>query len=155
MSDEFSLINKTGKRLPRLPVLQLKNEILGATYDLSVAYVDAKTSQEINKKYRKKNKPTNVLSFSLSTDSGEIILCPEVIAEQTEKFERNLRELFGFLVIHGMLHLKGMEHSSKLGRVRMEAEEKKYDQKYFSRHRRGHRDDSGHRGRIHQRRKIS
>ena len=155
MSGEFSIINTTGKRLPRLPVLQLKNEILGKRYSLSVAYVDEQTSQEINKKYRKRNKPTNVLSFNLSANSGEIILCPDVIEKEVAKFERSFRELFGFLVIHGMLHLKGMEHSSKLGRVAMEIEEKKYDQKYFSRNRRGLRDDSGHRGRIHQRRKIS
>lgn len=155
MQDKLSMVNKTGKRLPRLPVLDLKNDILGKRYVLSLAMVDEKTSQEINKKYRKKNKPTNVLSFALSENEGEIILCPDVIKKETGKFSKSFRGLFGFLVIHGMLHLKGHEHSSKLGRETMEKEENKYDQKYFYRNRRGVPDDQSGSGRIFKGRKKS
>ena len=155
MLDTLSMVNKTGKRLPRLPVLLLKNDILGKSYNLSVAFVDEKTSQEINRKYRKKNKPTNVLSFSLGKNDGEIILCPDVIEKETAKFGKTFRNLFGFLVIHGMLHLEGHEHSSKLGREEMEKEETKYDQKYFNRNRRGVPDDQGGGRRIFKGRKRS
>ncbi|MDO8658970.1 MAG: rRNA maturation RNase YbeY [Candidatus Parcubacteria bacterium] len=99
----------------------IKNDILGKDYSLSIAYVDKKKSKELNKKYRNINKATNVLSFSLTKNSGELILCSEIIKKETKKFGRTFPKLVGYLVIHGMLHLKGMEHSKK-----MEEMEEKY-----------------------------
>ena len=123
---------------------------MGKEYSLSVAFVSEKKSREINKKYRNIDKPTNVLSFALHKDAGEIILCKSVIKKQLKKFGRTLPQLVGFLVIHGMLHLKGMQHSS-----RMERAEEKYDQKYFYRSRHGVQHDESRRGRISKRRKKS
>ena len=105
----------------------IKNEILGKKYSLSIACVDEKTSRKINREYRGKDKPTNILSFSLRKNMGEIILCPAVIKREAKSFNRTFPKFLGFLVIHGMLHLKGYEHSST-----MEELEQKYDQKYFS-----------------------
>lgn len=154
MDSGFSISKQKGMRLPRLPFADLREDILGKAYDLSVAMVDKKKSREINKKYRSKDKPTNVLSFSLSKTKGELVMCPDLIKEESKNpdknFGKNFRELFGFLVIHGMLHLKGMEHSS-----RMEKEEEKYVQKYFSRNRRGVRTNSRGSGRISKGRKKS
>lgn len=129
---------------------KLKQDILGKKYSLSIAYVNEKKSREINKKYRNIDKPTNVLSFALYKDVGEIVLCKSVIKKELKKFDRTLPELLGFLVIHGMLHLKGMEHGSI-----MEEAENKYDQKYFYRNRHGvHYNQSGS-GRVSKRRKKS
>lgn len=136
MEENFSIANKTRMRIPPLAFLALKNEILGKNYSLSIALVNEKTSQQINKTYRGKNCPTNVLSFPFSQKAGEIILCPAVIrreakektksphrrsATETENFGKNWTELLGFLVIHALLHLKGLNHGKK-----MEKEEKKY-----------------------------
>jgi probable rRNA maturation factor len=110
---------------------KIKNDILGRDYSLSIAYVRAAKSRELNKKYRKKDRATNILSFPLRKNMGELVLCPEVIKKEAKNFDRTFEEFLGFLVIHGMLHLKGRQHSSK-----MEAEEEKYDKKYFSRDRR-------------------
>ncbi len=129
---------------------KIKQDILGKRYSLSIAYVSKKKSREINKKYRKIDKPTNVLSFALSKNEGEIILCKNVIRKELKKFERNFEELLGFLVIHGMLHLKGMKHSSI-----MEKAEEKYDQKYFYRNRYGIYDNKSDRRRIFKGRKKS
>ena len=129
---------------------KIKNDILGKKYELSIALVSEKKSREINKKYRKKDKPTNILSFSLTKNSGEIILCPTVIKKEIKKFNRTFPEFMGFLVIHGMLHLKGFEHSST-----MEKQEEKYDQKYFRGNRRRIDDDTSRGRRVHQRRKKS
>jgi len=129
MQNNFSVTNSTKGKLPNLPFVIIKNDILGKEYSLSLAFIDEKKSREINKTYRNKDKSTNVLSFPLSKKDGEILICPAVVKKETKKFNKNFKELLGFLVIHGMLHLKGMGHSS-----RMEEEEKKYDQKYFSRH---------------------
>ncbi len=99
----------------------MKDDILGKKYSLSIAYVSEEKSREINKKYRKKDKPTNVLSFPLHKNEGEIILCPAVIKREAKIFGKNFGQYLGFLVIHGLLHLKGMRHGKK-----MEEAEKKY-----------------------------
>ena len=131
MEDNFSLINKTKGKIPYLPFQKIKNDILGKKYSLSIALVSEKISKELNNKYRNKNKSTNILSFTLNKNMGEIILCPAVIKREVKNFERTFGDFLGFLVIHWMLHLEGLEHSST-----MEEKEKKYDQKYFSRNRR-------------------
>ncbi|MFA5095250.1 MAG: rRNA maturation RNase YbeY [Candidatus Paceibacterota bacterium] len=129
---------------------KIKQDILGKEYSLSVAFVSEKKSREINKKYRNIDKPTNVLSFALDKNEGEIILCKSTIRKELKKFGRTFEQLVGYLVIHGMLHLKGMEHSS-----RMERAENKYDQKYFYRNRHGVHYDQSRNGRISKRRKKS
>jgi rRNA maturation RNase YbeY len=150
MEERLSITNISKDAVPRIPVSEIKDDILGKSYILSVAYVDQNKSRALNKKYRNKDKPTNVLSFSLSKNSGELVLCPAVIKREVKKFDKTYPKFFGFLVIHGMLHLKGHQHSS-----RMERAEKKYYAKYFSGHRPGNRDDASRSGRIHQRRKKS
>ncbi len=141
MEENLSIRNKTKIKLPRLPFLEMKNDILGKNYSLSIAFVEEKESRKINKKYRGKNKSTNILSFSLRKNEGELVLCPAVIKREAKDFFRNFNQFLGFLVIHGMLHLKGLEHSST-----MERAEAKYDKKYFSRNRRGILDDEGRGG---------
>lgn len=125
----------------------IKDEILGKKYSLSIAFVSEKTSQEVNFKYRNKNKPTNILSFALSRDHGEILLCPSVIKKESKNknknFGKDFKHLVAYLLIHGMLHLDGMEHGDIMERL-----EQKYDTKYFSGHRRGIRNDSSRSRRI-------
>ena len=104
---------------------KLKNDILGKKYSLSIAYVNEKKSREINKKYRKKDKATNVLSFSLHENEGELVLCKMVIKREAKSSGKVFEEWLGFLVIHGMLHLKGLAHSST-----MEKKENFYFEKF-------------------------
>ncbi len=150
MKNNLYITNETKGKLPSLPLSSLKDEILGKDFSLSLAYITPSQMKKINKTYRGKNKPTNILSFLLEKKEGEILLCPSLIKKQTKIFDRNFRELLGYLVIHGMLHLKGMEHSSK-----MEDTETKYDQKYFYRNRLGNNSHQSSGGRVHQRRKKS
>jgi len=133
---------------------KVKNDILGKGYSLSIAFVDALKSHEINHKYRKKDKPTNVLSFSLDKNSGELVLCKEVIKKEAKDLKKTYQEWELFLVIHGMLHLKGMAHSSKMERAEKLYYEK-HDKKHFNRNRRGVHNDKSRGGRILKRRKTS
>jgi len=150
MTEDFSITNKTKGKLPSLPFLQIKEDILGKKYSLSIAFVKETESKELNNKYRNKNNPTNILSFSLHKNTGELVLCPAVVKREAKNFEKTFPKFLGFLVIHGMLHLKGYDHSSRMERL-----EKKYDQKYFGGHRRGIDDDTSRRRRILKRRKKS
>lgn len=154
MQDKFSITNKTRGVIPSLPFLAIKDDILGKKYSLSLAFIDEKTSRNINKTYRKKDKATNILSFSLSKTEGEIVMCPQLIKKEirdkNKNFNKNYSEFLGFLVIHGMLHLKGMQHSAI-----MERAEKKYDKKHLDRNRHRLINDKSRGGRVHQRRKKS
>lgn len=102
----------------------LKSDILGRNYSLSIAYVSENKSREINKKYRKENKATNVLSFALRKDEGELVLCKAIIKKEAKNFSRTFSKWLGFLIVHGMLHLKGFKHGKKM---------EKLEKKYFSR----------------------
>ncbi len=111
----ISNMNKKGMH-PRVPFLELKNAICGKKYELSIAFVDEKTSKSLNRKFRKKNKPTNILSFPISDFSGEIILCETVAKKESPKFGMPYQKFVTYLVIHGMLHLKGYAHGSTMER---------------------------------------
>src|SRR5436190_1008850 len=83
---------------------KVKTAILGQDYELSLVFCTNPLSRKLNRIYRGKDKPTNVLAFPLSKTSGEIFI--------------NTDHLDGFsplyLLIHGLLHLKGMRHGAKM-----------------------------------------
>jgi probable rRNA maturation factor len=66
--------------------------------DLSVAIVGSEEIKKLNKKYRKKDKPTDVLSFNYGS-IGEVVICPEQV-----------RGTIGEVLIHGILHILGYNH---------------------------------------------
>lgn len=117
------------ERFKDLKIEKLKNEILGKRYELSFSFISKKEIKRLNKTYRKKNEPTDVLSFPLSKDSGEILICREVAKVKAPKFGMAYKNYLLFLVIHALLHLKGLKHG-----VKMEA----YEFTHYSRHRRRH-----------------
>ena len=121
MKDDFSITNLTKGKLPGLPFAMMKTKILGSKYNLSLVFVDEKKSQELNKTYREKDNPTNVLSFPYSKKNGEIFICIRVAKKQASDYGKTWQEFVGFLVIHGILHLKGMQHGST-----MELQEEKF-----------------------------
>ena len=122
MDSKLSITNTTkGTPMKSVPFAQLKDAILGPDYELSVAIVTPKESHRINLTYRQKDKPTNVLSFPLSETSGELVLDPKTSAADAPNFDMTPERFFVFLVIHGMLHLKGHDHGST-----MEREEQKF-----------------------------
>jgi probable rRNA maturation factor len=110
-------ISKTTKgKLPRLPFWRLKEKILGKKYKLSLVFADPATSKRINRSYRGKNKPADVLSFPYSPKEGEILICPMVARKKAKDFGLSAENFLIFLLIHGMLHLKGHRHGSKMER---------------------------------------
>ena len=114
--ENCTIINKTKGKLPRLPFVQLKNKILGEKFDASIVFVTPKESHKLNLTYRQKDKPTNVLSFPLSKNSGEIFIDMKTSNKDAPNFEMTSTKFLLFLVIHAMLHLKGMEHGSTMDR---------------------------------------
>ena len=111
--------NNASKSPHRLAVVMLSN-------DQSV--------QELNKTYRGKDKPTNVLSFP-STESfqetqgpihvGDIILAYETVINEAKRDKKPIKQHFSHLVIHGVLHLLGYDHENESQAQIMETLESK------------------------------
>jgi len=127
-TETLSIINKTKAPLPRVPFGNIKNDILGSKYSVSIAIVGPAEIKKLNNEHRQKNAPTDVLSFCLTGSSGELILCPALIKKKAPSFDKSYAEYFLFVVIHGMLHLKGFDHGST-----MEEGEDKWWKKYSNR----------------------
>jgi len=88
----------------------LKGEKIKTKKEISIAIVDSLEIKKLNKQYRKKNKPTDVLSFGkIDSDISEIVICPEEVEKNGDDFKKEMAEV----VIHGMLHLLGHDHEKK------------------------------------------
>jgi len=118
-------INATSRSYPVLPYEQIKNDILGKSYELSLVFVSAAKAKALNQAYRQKSYIPNVLSFPLSDSLGEIIITPTTAKKEAPKFNLTPNSYIGFLFIHGCLHLKGLDHSDTMDKA-----EKKYCIKY-------------------------
>jgi probable rRNA maturation factor len=105
---------------------KIHKAILGKSYELSILYIGDTLSKKLNNIYRKKNRPTNVLSFPLSKTSGELFLNIRKIERELRSFDRNLIKHTIALAIHGMLHLKGLDHGKA-----MDKEEASYERRFL------------------------
>lgn len=79
---------------------------------LELLLTDNATIQELNKTYRKKDKPTDVLSFPFdeSENLGQIVISVERAQTQADEIGQSLEEELIFLFTHGVLHLLGYDH---------------------------------------------
>lgn len=110
-------INSTARKYPKLPYEEIKKDILGSKYSLSLTFIGTKRAQELNKTYRNKTYSPNVLSFPLDEQNGEIFITPVVAKHEAKKFFMTPKGYIGFLFIHGCLHLKGHDHGDKMDKL--------------------------------------
>ncbi|MCK5285838.1 MAG: rRNA maturation RNase YbeY [Candidatus Pacebacteria bacterium] len=110
----FDIKNTTRKNNPSLPFQKIKEKVLGKNYELSLVFIGDQLSKKLNNQYRKINKATNILTFNLSKTEGEIFINLNLAKKQAHKFEKNYTNFIGLLLIHGLMHLKGYQHSSKM-----------------------------------------
>lgn len=116
-----TITNTTKGKLPRLPFVYMKNAILGDKYELGVSFLSPRKQKEINMKYRGIDKTTNILSFPLSETSGDITFDLIKVKKDAPLFDMTYTKFLKYLFIHGLLHLKGYDHSDI-----MEKQEKKF-----------------------------
>ena len=108
--------NLTKGKLPRLPFLDLKNECLGNHFEVSLVFVGEKRAHTLNKRYRGKKYIPAILTFPLNKESGEIFICSRQAKRDAKKFEMTHEQFLGYLLIHGLIHLKGEAHGSTMNR---------------------------------------
>lgn len=97
--------------------------------ELSIAFVDDKRIQKINREYRQKDQATDVISFALEDDVenelfldlsgfegdiprniGDVMISVEKTANQAKEYGHSFERELGFLALHGFLHLNGYDH---------------------------------------------
>ena len=88
-------------------------------YELAVVLVGPKRIQFLNKKWRKIDKPTDVLAFPLSgprpksytsVTLGDIVMCPTVVRAKAAETGLSMRAQMAWTLVHGLLHLLGHDH---------------------------------------------
>ena len=96
--------------------------------EINIAIVDAETSAQLNKTYRNKNNPTNVLSFNYepmpgipSSSLGDLAICAAIVESEASAQKQTALSHWAHLTIHGLLHLLGFDHIVESDAVVMEA----------------------------------
>ena len=115
--ENFNITNKTKVNLPDLPFLNMKNHVLGKDYSLSLVIVGEGEIHNLNKKYRNVDSPTDILSFPLEKDSGEMFICQEIAKKKAPDFDREYENFLSFLFIHGLVHLLGHDHGEEMEKI--------------------------------------
>lgn len=94
--------------------------------EIAVITIDKAASRRLNRGYRQKDKPTNVLSFRYSDEYAEILVCPSSIRRQAKEQGNSYDYQMTWMIVHGMLHIAGMHHEkSKAIQKRVSALEKR------------------------------
>ncbi len=99
------------ERVPKLlSEKRLRKRVVGK--ELSIVFLDLKMMKKTNYHYRGKNRPTDVLSFEIGDERhlGELLISPHIAKIQAKEAGHLYREELGFLILHGALHLLGLDH---------------------------------------------
>jgi len=135
---ELTIMDETGKVSPELIQQTEKLLAFAANYiklpaakEMNVTFVDNARIQEINKEYRGKDMPTDVVSLEYEPEDisfddfedmpeellaeldpfiGEIFISIERAKEQATEYEHSYEREIGFLSVHGFLHINGYDH---------------------------------------------
>jgi probable rRNA maturation factor len=97
--------------------------------EITVRIVGAAEARQLNRRYRGRDYPANVLSFPYALSrglvQGDIVLCAPLIAREALAQRKTLEAHFAHLTVHALLHLQGLRHLRRRDAARMEALEKK------------------------------
>lgn len=93
--------------------------------EVSVLLTDNKAMRVLNREYRGKDKPTNVLSFPQDDEVmlGDIAMAFETLETEAAEQEKTFHDHFVHLFVHGVLHLLGYDHEEKDDQKEMEQQE--------------------------------
>ena len=127
---EIGIFNQTNEKLDKeLDELKdmlsdfCKREDLGYVI-FNIIIIDNPTIHKINKEYRDKDAPTDVISFALEDDKtviepdgvrilGDIYISIDKVHEQALEYGHSFKRELSFLAVHGLLHLLGYDHMEK------------------------------------------
>jgi probable rRNA maturation factor len=98
--------------------------------EISVLVVGEARSRALNRRYRGRDKSTNVLSFPAANAAaghvqllGDLVICPPVLRREARAQHKRLKDHWTHLFVHGLLHLVGYDHERSRDALRMERRE--------------------------------
>jgi probable rRNA maturation factor len=102
-----------------------------ADYEVSLALVDNPTIHQLNNRYLRHDEPTDVLSFPLGEPNarkltGELVVGAEVALAQARERGHDVQAELALYVIHGLLHLCGLDDHDAAGAALMRQRERRY-----------------------------
>jgi len=107
--------------------------------ELSIVLLTEREVKELNSRYRGVNSATDVLSFSMLEGGGkmanpdgllplllgDVVICPRLVATNAEEYGHTFKEELSLTLLHGILHLLGYEHRTKVEQRAMAERERK------------------------------
>lgn len=98
--------------------------------ELTVRFVGDDESQMLNRDFRGKDSPTNVLSFPFENPPGvtlnllgDLIVCVPVIHREAAEQDKRTEDHYAHMIVHGILHLLGYDHIDEVQAEQMESME--------------------------------
>lgn len=122
MKSVIEVVNKQKRRFPLRRLKALGENILekeGRTGKISIILGDDELLCELNRRFLKKEEPTDVLAFPLE-GMGEVIVSVDMAERYAKEDGKSLLEEVGILISHGILHLLGYKHSESMRRKERE-----------------------------------
>jgi probable rRNA maturation factor len=129
------ILNRQSRISLQAPVLarfltSVQRELKLRRREVTVCFVEDREIARLNRKFRGKPKPTDVLSFPASGTGasdfphengkkvlGDIAISPQAARRNAKRFERSLDEEIRILILHGVLHLVGYDHEADDGEM--------------------------------------
>lgn len=109
-----AISNTTGHAPPRVPFSKMKDLVLGKQYKLSMVFATPPMIRKLNRQYRHRDSSTDILSFALNKGAGELYVSMPDVRRQAPKFSLAPKQYCAYLIVHGLLHLSGLDHGNKM-----------------------------------------
>ncbi|EMI09911.1 rRNA maturation RNase YbeY [Anoxybacillus gonensis] len=128
MDETNEITEEQIERIEKLLQHAAKEENVPDGAEVGITFVDNEKIREINRDYRGKDQPTDVISFALEEMGeeeieivgvdvppvlGDIIISVPKAREQAEQYGHSFMRELGFLAVHGFLHLLGYDHETE------------------------------------------
>lgn len=151
-ADEQAAVAVELDALTRLAEGVLREEGVRGASELALYFVDELTIADLNERFLGGSGPTDVLAFPIDDDMpeagrapdagsngpdrppiepaevplllGDVLICPAVAGRNAVEQDRTLRDELALLVVHGILHVLGMDHADEAERMLMQARER-------------------------------
>jgi probable rRNA maturation factor len=130
--NQIDIDDKTEELLKKVAVVCLDIEDYGLDWEISVSFVTNDEIRELNREYRGKDEPTDVLSFPFEDEFrigekmlGDIVISTEKVLQQAKDLGHSLQREISYLAVHSMFHLMGYDHLDAEERKEMRLKEKR------------------------------
>jgi probable rRNA maturation factor len=96
---------------------------------VTIRYVAAAEGRRLNREFRGKDYATNVLTFAYGREpggalAGDIVICAPVVAREAREQGKEVAAHHAHMLVHGLLHLQGLDHERARDARRMERRER-------------------------------